>query len=41
MKISALVYLCSLPDSWDSLVIAIGSNATTLKFDDVVASLLL
>jgi hypothetical protein len=32
--------LCSFPDSWDSLVVAIGSNATTLKFDDVVASLL-
>eukprot|EP00253_Pinus_taeda_P017061 PITA_17061 len=31
---------CSLPDSWDSLVIAIGSNATTLKFDEIVSSLL-
>ena len=33
-------FLCSLPDSWDSLVIAVGSNATKLNFDDVVASLL-
>jgi len=32
--------LCSLPDSWDNLVIAIGSNATTLNFENVVASLL-
>jgi len=32
--------LCSLPDSWDSLVIAIGSNATTLQFDEIVSSLL-
>jgi hypothetical protein len=32
--------LCSLPDSWDSLVVAIGSNTTTLKFDEVVKSLL-
>jgi hypothetical protein len=33
--------LCSLPDSWDSLVVAIGSNTTTLSFDVVVSSLLL
>ena len=32
--------LCSLPDSWDSLVIAIGSNATTLNFDDIISALL-
>jgi hypothetical protein len=32
--------LCYFPDSWDSLLVAIGSNATTLKFDYVVASLL-
>jgi hypothetical protein len=32
--------LFSLPYSWDSLVVAIGSNTTTLSFDDVVISLL-
>jgi hypothetical protein len=32
--------LCSLPDSWDSLVVAICSNTTALKFDKVVSSLL-
>jgi len=32
--------LCSLPDSWDSLVVAIGSNVTTLQFDEIVSSLL-
>eukprot|EP00253_Pinus_taeda_P034385 PITA_34385 len=32
--------LCSLPDSWDSLVIAIGSNATALQFDEIVSCLL-
>ena len=31
---------CSLLDSWDSLVIAIGSNATTMQFDEIVSSLL-
>eukprot|EP00253_Pinus_taeda_P008052 PITA_08052 len=31
---------CSLPDLWDSLVIAIGSNATALHFDEIVSSLL-
>jgi hypothetical protein len=33
--------LCSLPDLWDSLVVAIGSNKTSLKFDEEVSSLLL
>src|ERR1700733_12734638 len=31
--------LCSLPDSWDSLVIAIGSNATALQFNEIVSAL--
>jgi hypothetical protein len=33
--------LFSLPDTWDSLVVSIGSNTPTLKFDEVVSSLLL
>src|SRR5277367_1719010 len=32
--------LCSLLDSLDSLVIAIGSNATALQFDEIVSALL-
>jgi hypothetical protein len=32
--------LCSLLDSWDSLVVAIGSNTTSFNFDEVVSSLL-
>eukprot|EP00253_Pinus_taeda_P031268 PITA_31268 len=32
---------CSLPDSWDSLVIAIGRNATALQFDEIVSTLLM
>ena len=33
--------LCSLPDSWDSLVIAIASNTIALQFDEIVSSLLM
>jgi hypothetical protein len=35
-----IILLCSFLDSWDSLVMAIGSNLTTLMLEDVVASLL-
>ena len=34
-------FLCSLPDSWDTLVIAIGNNATALHFNEIVSSLLM
>jgi hypothetical protein len=33
--------LCFFPNSWDSLVMAIKSNATTLALEYLVASLLL
>jgi len=33
--------LCSPPDSWDSLVIGIRSNATAVQFDEIVSSLLM
>ena len=37
-----ITLLCSLPDSWDNLVVAIGSSTkSTLKFEDIVSSLLL
>ena len=32
--------LCSFPDSWDNLLVDIGRNNTTLKLNDVVATLL-
>jgi hypothetical protein len=35
-----ITLLCSFPDSWDILVMAIGSNTTTLALEYVVASLL-
>eukprot|EP00253_Pinus_taeda_P026116 PITA_26116 len=36
-----IILLCSLPDSWDSLVIAIGSNVIALQFDEIVSALLM
>jgi hypothetical protein len=33
--------LCSFPDSWDSLFMAIGRNTTTIALEDMVASMLL
>jgi hypothetical protein len=35
-----IILLFSLPDSWDSLVVAISSNKTSLNFDEVVSSFL-
>ena len=34
-------FFFSLPNSWDNLVVAIGSNNATLKIDGVVTALLL
>jgi hypothetical protein len=39
-KDKCIILLFYLPDSCDSLVVAIGSNKTSLKFDEVVSSLL-
>ena len=37
-----ITLLCSLPDSWDNLVVEIGSSTkSTLKFEDIASSLLL
>ena len=36
-----ITFLCSLPDSWHNLVVTIGgSTKSTLKFEDIVSSLL-
>jgi hypothetical protein len=36
-----ITLLCALPNSWDNLVVAIGSTTqSTLKYEDVVSSLL-
>lgn len=36
-----MLLLCSFPDTWDHVVMAIGSTRTNFKMEDVVASLLL
>ena len=35
-----IILLCYFTNSWDNLVMAIGSNTTTLVLEDMVASLL-
>ena len=36
-----ITLLCSFPDSWDNLIVAIGSSSqATIKFDEIVSSLL-
>ena len=42
-EVRALLFLCSLPESWNGLVIAISNSVSgsyTLKFDDVVGAIL-
>ena len=42
-EVSAILFLCSLPERWNGLVMSISnfvSGSSTLKFDDVVGAIL-
>ena len=42
-EVRSLLILCSLPENWDGLVMAISysiSGSSTLKFDDVIGVIL-
>jgi hypothetical protein len=42
-EVRALLFLCSLPESWNGLVMVVSNSASgsnTLKFDDVVGVIL-
>ena len=42
-EVRALLFLCSLPESWNGLVMSISksvSKSSTLKFDDVFGAIL-
>ena len=42
-EVRALLILCSLPESWDGLVMEVSnfvSGSSTLKFDDVIGVIL-